>query len=65
MGYRFTFDRALLRGIPEGGIVSQEEIEIQLGTREEFLRFKYRRSLASLDTALTSATYVREIFTNL
>lgn len=56
-----------MRGIPEGGIVSQEEIEIQLGlgTREEFLRFKYRRSLASLDTALTSATYVRKIFTNL
>lgn len=37
MGYQVTFDRTL-RGIPEGGIVSQEEVEIQLGLeREEFL----------------------------
>lgn len=44
MGYRVTFDRASLRGIPEGGIVSREEIENPTGTREEFFHLKYCRS---------------------
>lgn len=35
MGYRVMFDRTSLREIPEGGIVSQEEVEIQLGMELE------------------------------
>ena len=31
MEYRVAFNRASLRGIPEGSIVSREEVEIQLG----------------------------------
>ncbi|KYQ60790.1 hypothetical protein ALC60_00159 [Trachymyrmex zeteki] len=36
MGYWVTFDQALLRGIPKGGIVSQEEVEIHLGLERNF-----------------------------
>lgn len=35
MEYRVAFDRASLREIPEGDIVSQEKIEIQLGREKE------------------------------
>lgn len=63
MGYRVMFGRTSLRGISEGGIVSQEEVEIQLGMELERNFSAWSTvDLASLDTALTSGTSIRKIY---
>lgn len=60
--YRVVFDRVSLRGIPEGGIVSREEVEIQLGLRlERNSMLEVPSSCVTRCTVLTSGTSVRKI----